>query len=817
MNVEFDYKEEPSVELSQFWSCGVEQQKLQEQPEVTDEEINNVQSEKENEEQEEHPLTNEHIFGNVQTSVQIFLVLLGPTLDHIAFQSNKGKNLNLKKEELLVFVGINFVIGYNELPSINNYWCSSKDMHVPIITENSVKLLEKFKMEKTLACDTIRANRVENLKHTIDKKLKRGKYDGRVSNMNAAGQFIPPFVLIKGVRKQHDFMIGIPSGTEVAMTEKGKVILILDVHASHTSYAMVDLCESFEIELDLLPPHTSHALQPLDVSFFKPLKAYYHQQTTAWQHSHTNMGITKVAFGGLFEQALNQAATVGNATKWFEKIGIFPLNANAIPDHKFIGNTLNQDGNTLESNNEQKLDGTLPSVDAEQVDDAQPSTTHQRVEDTQSPTCSKQLENEQSDSIDVRNAIKEIVPSPLKEKFVHPPNEDWIQCNAREEWFHESCDDRERKLGSRPYKDHSEEQLKIAIDAVRKGMTLRKAAEQYGIKKDTINRKMRKKHMGKVGHPSIFKEETENTTIRCIAMCADWGFPLTTLDIRLIVKSYMDQHGYTEPMFKNNLPGYDWVKAFIMDSEMINKYFDEVEITLNGVEPHLIINYDETNFTDDPKKTKVIVRRKSRHPNRIMDASKSSVSVMFTAVGDGSILPPYVVYKAEHLYSTWTAGGPKVTTDNVDDSWANGFGNYLEEARKRDTQPLRVRKKKLNLPSERSIVDSMLEASCSNTNLLPRKRAKNVSRSEQYSVHDSSDERFVSSDERPTDEDDNGVDNTKELLQPVNMTMNQTFVVIKLMYNVTQKKKLQNISLPFVKKRNKKQSWFIVCVEVRKI
>ncbi|KAF2888285.1 hypothetical protein ILUMI_17889 [Ignelater luminosus] len=162
----------------------------------------------------------------------------------------------------------------------------------------------------------------------------------------------------------------------------------------------------------------------------------------------------------------------------------------------------------------------------------------------------------------------------------------------------------QRKLGSRPYKDYSEEQR--------------------------LMRKMRKKDMRKVGRPSVFNEQTENIIVRCIAMCADWGFPLTTLDIRLIVKLYMDRHGYIEPRFKNNLPGYDWVKAFIskhkdtlihrlcqnlsrsrarVDSEIINKYFDVVELTLNGAEPHLIINYDETNFTDDPKKTKVIVRR----------------------------------------------------------------------------------------------------------------------------------------------------------------------------------------------------------------
>lgn len=32
---------------------------------------------------------------------------------------------------------------------------------------------------------------------------------------------------------------------------------------------------------------------------------------------------------------------------------------------------------------------------------------------------------------------------------------------------------------------------------------------------------------------------------------------------------------------------------------------------------------------------------------------------MFSANGEGKILPPYVVYKAQHLYESWKEGGPK--------------------------------------------------------------------------------------------------------------------------------------------------------------
>lgn len=41
--------------------------------------------------------------------------------------------------------------------------------------------------------------------------------------------------------------------------------------------------------------------------------------------------------GGLLKQAWNEAATIGNAVKGFEKTGISPISANAISDFKFIG------------------------------------------------------------------------------------------------------------------------------------------------------------------------------------------------------------------------------------------------------------------------------------------------------------------------------------------------------------------------------------------------------------------------------------------------------------------------------------------------
>ncbi|KAJ4437781.1 hypothetical protein ANN_13719 [Periplaneta americana] len=89
----------------------------------------------------------------------------------------------------------------------------------------------------------------------------------------------------------------------------------------------------------------------------------------------------------------------------------------------------------------------------------------------------------------------------------------------------------------------------------------------------------------------------------------------------------------------------------------VTDYFNNLEVSLNGVPHTKIINYDETNFCDDPGQEKVIVKRGTRHPERIVDYSKTSISVMVAAAADSTVLPPYTVYKAKHLYDTWTEGG----------------------------------------------------------------------------------------------------------------------------------------------------------------
>lgn len=236
-----------------------------------------------------------------------------------------------------------------------------------------------------------------------------------------------------------------------------------------------------------------------------------------------------------------------------------------------------------------------------------------------------------------------------------------------------------QRLVASNYRRYSEESLQSAVRDRKAGMSLRAVAKKYGIPKDTIDRRVKNLHTLKPGGQTILTSNEEQRIVNNLHLASQWGFPFTSLDVRYIIKAYLDSSGRVIQKFKNNLPGREFMRNFLqrhrqiltqrwcenikrvragVNRSTINKYFDELEKSLEGIQPDAIINYDETNMTDDPGKQKVIVRRGCKHAHRVLDSSKTSQSLMFAGTASGLLLPPYIVYKAEHLYTTWTENGP---------------------------------------------------------------------------------------------------------------------------------------------------------------
>lgn len=112
---------------------------------------------------------------------------------------------------------------------------------------------------------------------------------------------------------------------------KGYRMLIVDGHSSHVNMRFVNKCDEYRIILAILPPHSTHRLQPLDLKIFSPLSTYYSQELDrVIQSSCGYSRVTKRSFWSIFKIAWQKASSKANILSAFRAAGIHPLNPDII-------------------------------------------------------------------------------------------------------------------------------------------------------------------------------------------------------------------------------------------------------------------------------------------------------------------------------------------------------------------------------------------------------------------------------------------------------------------------------------------------------
>lgn len=186
---------------------------------------------------------------------------------------------------------------------------------------------------------------------------ERGQNVTVVCAMNASGcSFIPPMFIYPRQRINSSFKTGGPIGAQYECSKSGWIneelfekwlhhfanninatnqnptLLILDNHSSHISHGSYVFCKENEIHMLSLPPHTSHKMQPLDVTFYGPLKSAYHRECDLYMTNHPYEKITHDVLASIFNKAYMKVASMDKAVKGFETTGIFPLNPDIFTD-----------------------------------------------------------------------------------------------------------------------------------------------------------------------------------------------------------------------------------------------------------------------------------------------------------------------------------------------------------------------------------------------------------------------------------------------------------------------------------------------------
>ena len=106
-------------------------------------------------------------------------------------------------------------------------------------------------------------------------------------------------------------------------------VLICDGHGSHVNADFIRHCREHDIVLLILPPHSSHLTQPLNVAVFGPLKK---AMAVELQHIiHTEvLRIQKAEWMSAYVRARTRALSSSNIISAFSGAGLFPFSPSKI-------------------------------------------------------------------------------------------------------------------------------------------------------------------------------------------------------------------------------------------------------------------------------------------------------------------------------------------------------------------------------------------------------------------------------------------------------------------------------------------------------
>lgn len=144
----------------------------------------------------------------------------------------------------------------------------------------------------------------------------------------------------------------------------------------------LDICKNNGIILLTLPPHTSHKLQPLDVSVYGPFKTYFNQESDSFMVNNPGKTINLKNIPTLAGRAHQRAFTPLNITKGFEHTGICPYNPNIFSDTDFASASVTDRPNPGIENQQIRLEAVnnVPNEPGnEDEDTAGPSTSDKNI------------------------------------------------------------------------------------------------------------------------------------------------------------------------------------------------------------------------------------------------------------------------------------------------------------------------------------------------------------------------------------------------------------------------------------------------------
>jgi hypothetical protein len=130
-----------------------------------------------------------------------------------------------------------------------------------------------------------------------------------------------------------EWLIGVFDRFTKAKARNGRDyrLLITDGHSSHVNMDFLEWCDQHRIIVAVFPPHSTHRLQPLDVSLFSPLSTAYTNQLIQWTAKTQGLvGLSKREFWTLFRNAFEASFSPENIASGWKRTGLLPFDPEVV-------------------------------------------------------------------------------------------------------------------------------------------------------------------------------------------------------------------------------------------------------------------------------------------------------------------------------------------------------------------------------------------------------------------------------------------------------------------------------------------------------
>ena len=174
--------------------------------------------------------------------------------------------------------------------------------------------------------------------------------------VNASGTWLPTYTVYKAKNLWYEWTVGGYPGAQYGCSPSGWMeslqfeqwfitkfvpqtktpnnaprLFIFDGHSSHIAYKIAKCAFDNNIHILCLPPHTTHALQPLDVACFRPAKQIWSNICLSFFRSHPRQTLGKGDFPSLLKIVTEHLVSRPHvAVNGFVATGLRPINRDMV-------------------------------------------------------------------------------------------------------------------------------------------------------------------------------------------------------------------------------------------------------------------------------------------------------------------------------------------------------------------------------------------------------------------------------------------------------------------------------------------------------